>query len=125
LLDLVVGPLGAGAQAHGDAAESTDDLLRHVHAEGADHGPPGGFVVLQFLDAQAVDLTHHEVEVGHALRTVTLAEVGVGVELWDRRQQEVVGLEIETEVGPHGAVVDGSVAHGRPFAGCGTRGEPR
>ncbi len=67
---------------------------------------PVGLGVHQLLDAQAVDLAHHEVEVAHALGAVLLGQEGVGVGLTEDAEQRVVLLEVEAQLGPHGSVVN-------------------
>ena len=84
--------------------------------------PPAALWSCSSLMRSAVDLAEDEVEVGHALGPVLLAQIGVGVHLGDRRQEQVVGIEVEAELGPHGAVVDGGIAHRCPFAARHARG---
>ena len=74
--------------------------------------PPAALWSTQFLDAQAVDLAHDEIEVGHALGPVLLGQIGLLVEVGDGGKQRVVGLEVESQALPHGTVVDGFLRHG-------------
>ena len=115
-LDLVVAELGAGAQADAPGAGRADDLLGHVEAERADDLAAGGAEVVQLLDAQAVDLAHHEVEVAHALGAVLLRQERVPVHLPDGAEQRVVGGQVEAELLPHRMVVNnrGFLSHARP-----------
>lgn len=65
----------------------------------------GGLFVQKLLDAQAVDLAHDEVEVGHPLGALLLRQVDVLVEFPQNAQQGVVGGQVQTQRLPHAAVV--------------------
>ena len=79
------------AQPHAHGVRGQDQLLRHKNTESADDFSALGLGLLQFLDAQAVDLGEHKVQVFHALEAAFLAQVDIPVKFPQDLEQPLVG----------------------------------
>ena len=103
LLDLIGCPIGTRAQAHGDAVTGKYDLLGHVHAERTDDlgGLAGLLLVEHLLNAAAVDVGGHKVQVGRGLGAIVLRQEHITVHLAHGAQQHVVVGKIHAEALPH------------------------
>ena len=101
LLRRLLADFRPGAQAHLDGVRGQDQLLRHKDAEGADDFPALGLGLLQFLDAQAVDLGQDEIQVFHALEPAGLAQVDVAVKFAQDLEQPGMGVQVQVQFFPH------------------------
>ena len=103
LLDLVRCPIGTRAQTNGNAVTGKHDLLGHVHAERAHDlgGLASLFLVEHLLNAAAMDVGGHKVQVGRGLGAVVLRQEHVPVHLAHGAQQHVVVGKIHAEALPH------------------------
>ena len=103
LLDLVRCPIGARAQANGNAVTGKHDLLGHVHAERTDDlgGLAGLLLVEHLLNTAAVDVGGHKVQVGRGLGAIVLRQEHIAVHLAHGAQQHVVVGKIHAEALPH------------------------
>jgi len=102
--------LGAGAKPHLDGAGGQRQLLGHEHAKGAHDLGSGRLGVEDLLDALAVNLGQHEIEVFRAGKPAFLGQEDVAVELPQHAEQRLVALDVEVEPLPHGLM--GRIAHG-------------
>ena len=62
---------------------------------------PWALAVLQFLDAQAVDLGEDEIQVFHALEAAFLGQVDVSVKLAQDLQEPLMGRQVQVQFLPH------------------------
>lgn len=103
LLDLIGCPIGTRAQTHGDTVAGEHNFLGHVDAERTDDlgGLAGLLLVEHLLNAAAVDVGGHKVQVGRGLGTIVLRQEHVAVHLAHGTQQHVVIGKIHAEALPH------------------------
>ena len=103
LLDLVRCPIGTRAQTNGNAVTGKHDLLGHVHAERTDDlgGLAGLLLVEHLLNAAAVDVGGHKVQVGRRLGAIVLRQEHVPVHLAHGAQQHIMVGKIHAEALPH------------------------
>ncbi len=83
------------------ASGGQDQLFRHKDAEGADHFPALGLGILQFLDAQAVDLGQDKIQIFHALEAAVLGQIDVTVKFAQDLEQPLMGRQVQVEFFPH------------------------
>ena len=83
LLDLVRCPIGTRAQTNGNAVTGKHDLFGHVHAERAhDLGGLASLLLVEhLLNAAAMDVGGHKVQVGRGLGAIVLRQEHIAVHL--------------------------------------------
>lgn len=103
LLDLVRCPIGTRAQTNGNAVTGKHDLLGHVDAERAhDLGGLASLLLVEhLLNAAAMDVGGHKVQIGRGLGAVVLRQVHIPVHLAHSAQQHVVVGKIHAQALPH------------------------
>ena len=117
LLDLVRCPIGTRAQTNGNAVTGKHDLLGHVHAERAHDfgGLASLFLVEHLLNAAAMDVGGHKVQVGRGLGAVVLRQEHVPVHLAHGAQQHIVVGKIHAEALPHRMEIEFFSHNGSPL----------
>ena len=103
LLDPIGCPIGTRAQTHGDTVAGKYDLLGHVHAERThDLGGLASLLLVEhLLNAAAMDVGGHKVQVGRGLGAIVLRQEHIAVHLAHGAQQHVVVGKIHAEALPH------------------------
>ena len=117
LLDLVRCPIGTRAQTNGNAVTGKHDLLGHVHAERAhDFGGLASLLLVEhLLNAAAMDVGGHKVQVGRGLGAVVLRQEHVPVHLAHGAQQHIVVGKIHAEALPHRMKIEFFSHNGSPL----------
>ncbi len=83
------------------ASAASDQFFRYKDAEGADHFTALGLGILQFLNAQAVDLRQDKIQIFHALEAAFLGQIDVTVKFPQDLEQPLMGRQVEVEFFPH------------------------
>ena len=117
LLDLVRCPIGTRAQTNRNAVTGKHDLLGHVHTERAhDFGGLASLLLVEhLLNAAAMDVGGHKVQVGRGLGAVVLRQEHVPVHLAHGAQQHIVVGKIHAEALPHRMEIEFFSHNGSPL----------
>src|SRR3990170_8964625 len=97
--------MGAGAQADGDGAGCPHYLFRHEHAVRGDDLAAVLCVFSQFMNSNAVDVPHHEIEEPHPFWTVLLRKVDLPIGWSQTTEKHVMLPEVYPQLSPHLPVI--------------------